>query len=122
MLTNVTAYIKQLTEYGEFKLDFSFEGEKFKMPKIKAKIIGKTKPKNVTIFVLSEYGFCYFKGYKFDIEFNHASYSLTIQYDITSRYINITIYKDIGEYEYNITPVERKTEMITEGIIVEKII
>jgi DNA-binding protein H-NS len=102
MMTNVTAYIDNLIEYGEFKLEFTLEGTKFKIPKIKAKIIDKTIPKNVEINVLSDYGFCYYKGYQIDIEFNNASYTSIIEYDIKSSYINITTYKEIEKYEYSI--------------------
>lgn len=119
MKTNVVAYINRLTEYAEFKLEFILEGTKFKIPKIKAKIIDKTIPKNVLINVLSEYGFCNYKEYQFDIEFNNATYTSNIEYDIKSSYINITTYKDIGKYEYKIKLVETKGEMRTESINVE---
>ena len=122
MRTNVSAYIDNLIEYGEFKLEFTLEGTKFKIPKIKAKIIDKTIPKNVEINVVSEYGFCYYKGYHIDIEFNNASYTSIIEYDIKSSYINITTYKDIEKYEYNIKQVERKADMIPEEISVENYI
>ena len=119
MKTNVVAYINRLTEYAEFKLEFILEGTKFKIPKIKAKIIDKTIPKNVLINVLSEYGFCNYKEYQFDIEFNNATYTSNIEYDIKSSYINITTYKDIGKYKYKIKLVETKGEMRTESINVE---
>ena len=122
MLTNVTAYLKDLTEYGEFKLEFTLEGDKFKVPKIKAKIVDKTIPKKVTINVLSEFGFCYYEGYQFDIDFNDASFTTTIEYDIKSSYINITSYKDIQKYEYTITQVVREGDMITEEIGVDNYI
>ena len=112
MLTNVAAYLKELTECGEFKLEFTLEGTKIKVPKIKAKIIDKTIPKNVQILVLSEYGFCYYKGFLFDIEFNDA-YTSTIEYDIKSNYINITTNKSIEKYEYKITQIEKKGELNT---------
>ena len=119
MLTNVTAYLKELKEYGEFKLDFTLEGDKFIVPKIKAKIVDKTIPKKVTINVLSEYGFCYYEGYQFDIDFNDAT---TIEYDIKSSYINISSFKDIKKYEYTITQVVREGDMITEEIGVDNYI
>ena len=55
MLTTVTAGIKKLNEYVEFKLDFTLEGEKFKIPKIKSKIVDIIVPKNVQINVLYSY-------------------------------------------------------------------
>ena len=122
MLTNVTAYFKDLTEYGEFKLEFTLEGDKFKVPKIKAKIVDKTIPKKVTINILSIFGFCYYEGYQFDIDFNDASFTMTIEYDIKSSYINITSYKDIQKYEYTITQVVREGDMITEEIGVDNYI
>ncbi len=44
---------------------------------------------------MSEYVFCYSKGYSFDIEFNSVNFTSTVKYDIKSNYINITTYKDI---------------------------
>ena len=119
MLTTVTADIKKLNEYAEFKLDFTLEGEKFKIPKIKSKIVDITVPKNVQINVLSDYGFCYYKGFQFDINFNNANFTTTIEYDIKTSYINITTYKDIEQYQYKISPVEAKGDMNTEDISVD---
>ena len=119
MLTTVTADIKKLNEYAEFKLDFTLEGEKFKIPKIKSKIVDIIVPKNVQIKVLSDYGFCYYKGFEFDIKLNNANFTATIEYDIKTSYINITTYKDIEQYEYKISPVEAKGDMNTEDISVD---
>ena len=47
MLTNVVAYIYKLIQYGEFKLEFTLEGTKLKVSKIKVKIVDKSLPKNV---------------------------------------------------------------------------
>ena len=119
MLTTASAYIDKLTEYAEFVLEFTLEGEKFKVPKVKAKIVDKIVPKNVQINILSDYGFCYYEGYAFDIEFNNASFTSTIEYDIKSSYINITTYKDIEKYNYTVKQVEARGEMFTEEINVD---
>ena len=95
MLTNVVAYIYKLTEYGELKLECTFESTKFKVPKIKVKIVDKSLPKNVRLTIMSDYGFCYSKGNSFDIEFNSVNFTSTVEYDIKSNYINITTYKDM---------------------------
>ena len=120
MLTNVYASIKNLTEYGQFLLEFTLEGEKFKIPKIRAKIVDKTIPKNVMIYILSNYGFCYYKGYIFDIEFNDANFTAIIEYDIKSNYINITTYKNFEKYFYYKRNIENKGEMANEKITVSK--
>ena len=120
MLTNVYATITNLTEYAQFQLDFILEGEKFKVPKIKAKIVDKTVPKNVVINVLSNYGFCYYKGYEFTIEFNNSSFTANIEYDIKSNYINITTFKNVGKYNYYLKNIENKGEMTSEIISVSK--
>ena len=119
MLTNVVAHVHKLTQYGEFILEFTLEGTKFKVPKIKAKIVDKSLPKKVGITVLSNYGFCYSKGYSFDIEFNSVNFTSTVEYDIKSNYINITTYKDMDKYEYKITSVEKKGDMKEEEISVD---
>ena len=120
MLTDVIASISNLYEYAQFILEFSLEGKKFKVPKIKAKIVDKTIPKNVIIYVLSNYGFCYYKGYAFNIEFNNASFTAIIEYDIKSNYINITTYKDIEKYFYTRRNIENTGEMANEKINVSK--
>ena len=119
MLNNVLAYIYKLTEYGELKLECTFESTKFKVPKIKVKIVDKSLPKNVRLTIMSDYGFCYSKGNSFDIEFNSVNFTSTVEYDIKSSYINITTYKNMGKYEYTITSVEKKGEMKEEEINVD---
>ena len=49
MMVTAIVNIQKLTEYAEFKLDLTLEGVKFKVPKVKAKIIDKTIPKNVKL-------------------------------------------------------------------------
>jgi len=119
MMIRVLADIKNLSEYSEFKLKFTLEGEQFKVAKIKAEIVDKTLPKKVKIDVLSDYGYCYYKGYQFDIDFNDATFSSSIEYDTESNYINITSYKNFEQYEYKIKPVIANGDMVIKDIEVD---
>ena len=119
MMIRVLADIKNLSEYSEFKLKFTLEGEQFKVAKIKAEIVDKTLPKKVKIDVLSDYGYCYYKGYQFDIDFNDATFSSSIEYDTESNYINITSYKNFEQYEYKIKSVIANGDMVIEDIEVD---
>ena len=116
MMPNVTGNLYEITEYGQFKLEFTLEGDKFKIPIIKAIISDKTKPKKANIKVLFQYGTCYLNGYVFDINFNDANFTSIIEYDIKTNYINITTYTNIEKYDYNIKQVEKKGEEINETI------
>ena len=118
MLTTGIAYINNINEYAEFYMDLILEGNKFIKPKIKAKIVDKTIPKDVKIIISSDYGFCYSKLYLFEIEFNEANYTSTIEFDTKTNYLNITTYIDIDKYQYNITKSEQKGDMVTEEISV----
>ena len=105
----VTAFgnIQKLTEYAEFKLDLTLEGSKFKVPKVKARIIDKTIPKNVKLnIVTDENGFCHNKSYEYNITFNDGNFTYNIEYDIKSSYINITTYTDIEKYNYTMKQIE----------------
>ena len=122
MLTTGIAYINNINEYAEFYMDLILEGNKFIKPKIKAKIVDKTIPKDVKIIISSDYGFCYSKLYLFEIEFNEANYTSTIEFDTKTNYINITTYIDIDKYQYKITKSEQKGDMVTEEINVDNYI
>lgn len=98
--------IYQLREYAEFKLDLTLEGVKFKIPKVKAKIIDKILPKNVILnIVTGEYGYCHNTRYEYNINFNEGYFTYNIEYDIKSSYINITTYTDIENYNYTMKQI-----------------
>ena len=70
----------------------------------------------------SDFGFCYSKIYLFEIEFNRANYTTTIDYDTKTNYINITTYTDIDKCKYKIKKLEDKGDMTTEKISVDNYI
>ena len=113
MMTKGFASFNSLSEYAEFKLDFDLEGNKFKYPKIKAKIFNKIIPEDVLIKVITGNGFCIQKGHEFNINFNDASYTLTVEYDTKSRYINITTYTKVDKYQYSLNIVNQTGDMET---------
>ena len=116
MMNNGSAYIENLYEYAEFKSDLTLLNGKILIPKFKARITGKTVPKNVLIYVNSGYGFCNEHGHYFNISFNDINYTMTVEYDSKSRYINLTTYTDISEYEYKLRLSTMRGEITTEQI------
>ena len=100
MMVNANAHIKKKNEYAEFKLDLTFEGNKFKIPKVKAKILNKIIPKEALVTISSGNGFCHQKQYIFSIESNNANYTMSLEYDTKSNYINITTFSNIESYHY----------------------
>ena len=119
MMNNGTAYVRKISEYAEFKLDLTLEGNKFKIPKVKAKIVNKIVPKDVLVNVMSGNGFCIEKGYQFNIGLTDANYIMTVEYDTKSSYINITTYTNIENYQYTLQLSETKGDMITKEVTVE---
>ncbi len=100
MQTNAIFNLINITEYAEFKLDLILEGNDFKVPKVKAKIVGKTKPKRAELFIYTGYGFCPLKISKISIDFNEVNFTTTVEYDTKSSNINITTYTNFERYGY----------------------
>ena len=116
MMNTGIANILKLNESTEFNLDLTLERRKVYIPKVKAEIAIGTIPKNVVLDVLTGYGFCYEKGHRFNITFNNAKYTMTIEYDTKSNYINLTTYTDIDKYKYSLLLMESRGEMTSEQI------
>ena len=100
MQTNAIFNLINITEYAEFNLDLILEGNDFKVPKVKAKIVGKTKPKRAELFIYTGYGFCPLKISKISIDFNEVNFTTTVEYDTKSSNINITTYTNFERYSY----------------------
>ena len=119
MMNTGISNIRKLNESAEFKLDLTLERRKIYIPKIKAKIVYGTIPKNVVIDVVTGYGYCYEKGHRFNISFNNANYTMTVEYDTKSSYTKLTTYTDIDEYKYSLRLVSERGEMTSEQISVD---
>ena len=115
---NATIKIKNLKEYGEFEFNSTLEGIGFLVPKIKSRIVNKIIPKNIELEIKTGYSFCNNRGYLFDIEFNDANLTMTIEYDAKSNYINMTTYNNIEKYNYSMHYYEMFGEAVTEEISV----
>jgi hypothetical protein len=118
LMNNVTVYLEELTEYAEFKLDLILEGDRFLIPKVKARIVDKTVPKNAEIMVVSGNGACFEKGHYFTINPKNANYTMTVEYDTKSSYINITTITLFDKYNYKVIFSETKGELSSEPITV----
>ena len=118
LMNNVTVYLEELTEYAEFKLDLILEGDRFLIPKVKARIVDQTVPKNAEIMVVSGNGACFEKGHYFTINPKNANYTMTVEYDTKSSYINITTITLFDKYNYKVIFSETKGELSSEPITV----
>ena len=78
--------------------------------------MNKIIPKNIELEIKTGYSFCNSKGYLFDIEFNEANLTMTIEYDTKSNYINMTTYNNIERYNYSMHYYELFGEEKTEEI------
>ena len=116
MMNNATIKIKNLKEYGEFEFNSTLKGLRFLVPKINAKIVNKIIPKNIELEIKTGFSFCNSKGYLFDIEFNDANLTMTIEYDTKSNYINMTTYNNIEKYNYSMHYYEMFGEEETKEI------
>ena len=122
MMIQANAYIKKLNEYAEFKLDLVLEGNKFKIPKVKAKILNKIIPKEVLIIISSGNSFCHEKQYKFIIEPNDANYTMNLEYDTKSNYINITTLSNIENYHYKFQVGEKMGNLDSKSVALDQYI
>ena len=119
MMNEAKAYIKNLNEHSEFYLDLTLEGNKFKIPKVKARILNKIIPQDVQVIITSANGFCHENYYKFTIGLNDANYTMSLEYDTKSNYINITTFSNIDSYQYKLQIGEKigQLESISVGSV-----
>ena len=116
MMNEAKAYIKNLNEYSEFYLDLTLEGNKFKIPKVKARILNKIIPQDVQVIITSANGFCHENYYKFTIGLNDANYTMSLEYDTKSNYINITTFSNIDSYQYKLQIAEKIGQLETISV------
>ena len=119
-MNNATGYINDISEYAEFELDLILEGNNFKIPRVKARINNRIIPKDLEVTISSGIGNCIERNYDFIIELNDVNYTMTIDYDIKSSYINITTYINIENYHYSIMQSDLKGEVANEEVRVFK--
>jgi hypothetical protein len=100
MINKATATFTGIKEYSEFKYDTYLEGDLFKTPYVKVRIVDKTRPDNLALQVRTEYGFCGRTSFRYDVDFNDANYTLTLDYNTKTNNINITTYTNFDKYYY----------------------
>ena len=87
-------------EYSEFKFDTYLEGDLFKTPYVKARLVDKTRPDNLALQVRTEYGFCGRTSFRYDVDFNEVDYTLTPYYNTKTNNIIINTFTDFDKYYY----------------------
>ena len=100
MTNYANANIFDINEYAEFKLDLLLEGTSFIRPKVKGRIVDKTKPRQVDLDIYSKCGKCCIEGHIYNITFNDTNYTTTVEYDTKTSSINITSYTNIEKYYF----------------------
>ena len=100
MINKATATFTGIKEYSEFKFDTYLEGGLFKTPYVKARIVDKTRPDKLALQVRTEYGFCGRTSFRYDVDFNDANYTLTLDYNTKTNNIIINTFTDFDKYYY----------------------
>ena len=100
MINKATATFTGIKEYSEFKFDTYLEGGFFKTPYVKARIVDKTRPDKLALQVRTEYGFCGRTSFRYDVDFNDANYTLTLDYNTKTNNIIINTFTDFDKYYY----------------------
>ena len=100
MINKASATFTGIKEHSEFKYETYLLGDLFKTPYVKARIVDKTIPDKLFLQVRTEYGFCGRTSFRYDVDFNDANYTLTLDYDTKNNIINITTYTDFEKYFY----------------------
>ena len=100
MINKASATFTGIKEHSEFKYETYLLGDLFKTPYVKARIVDKTIPDKLFLQVRTEYGFCGRTSFRYDVDFNDANYTLTLDYNTKNNIINITTYTDFEKYFY----------------------
>ena len=104
----IDADIKNFISYANFKFKIEFENNDYKLPKIIASIINKSRPKNMILDIYSRFGYCGKKGIIINVDFNEANYKMNLGFDTKSDNININTITNFEKYEYNIQAYEEE--------------
>ena len=103
------AKFKNIMKYAKFEYKFEFEEENdIKKPKVVARIINKSKPKNNNFVILSDYGTCgkSFQNISFDV--NDLNYTTKIDFNTKSTNINISTFINFKKFIYKTKIVQIK--------------
>ena len=95
MTTEAKAYIYNINEYAEFKLDFTYGGGIWERPKLKATIVDKSRPNKIVLDFFSNCGECCIEGHMYNITLNGVVFTTVVEYDIKTSSIKINTYENI---------------------------
>ena len=95
MTTEAKAYIYNINEYAEFKLDFTYNGGIWERPKLKATIVDKSRPNKIVLDFFSNCGECCIEGHMYNITLNGVDFTTVVEYDIKTSSIKINTYENI---------------------------
>ena len=116
MVNKATATFSTIKEYTQFEFETFLKGGFFKTPYVRARIVDKSRPENLLLFVKNEFGFCGRKVFRYDIDFNDVNYTLTLNYNTKSNFIDITTFTDFDKYYYTSQMYELPDKYETENI------
>ena len=114
MTNYANADIFNINEYAEYKLDLILEGTNYLRPKVKGRIVDKTKPGKLNLDIYSKCGKCCIEGHTYNITLNNANYTTTVEYDARTSSINITTYENIEKYYF--TEITYRKEQLEKRV------
>ena len=98
MTNEAFAYIYNINEYVEFKLDFTYTGDIWEKPKIKIIIVNKSKPNRMYLDFFSDCGKCCQEGLMYNLSLNGMNFTTVVEYDINTSSIIINTYTNIERF------------------------
>ena len=122
MSNNASVNIFNVGEYAEFKLDLILEGYNFIRPKVKGRIVDKSKPEKVDIELYSKCGRCCKNGQIYNITLNDVNLTTTIEYDTITSSINITTYANIEKYYFKEIVYRKEQKEIVKNVTFDTIV
>ena len=116
MTNKATANFYGIKEYSEFQFETSLTGGFFKTPRVKARIVGKSRPDKLDMDVKSENGFCGKTIFKYKVKFSDANYTMSLNYNTKSNNIEIITFTDFDTYNYTTQMVQIPDKYELENI------
>ena len=98
MTNKANAYIYDITEYVEFKLNFFYNGGIWEKPKVKAIIVDKSKPNKIDLDLYSSCGDCCDEGHAYNISLNDINFTTVVEYDMNTSSIIINTFTNIDKF------------------------
>ena len=98
MTNEAIAYIYNINEYAEFKLNFTYKGGIWEKPKLLVTLVDKSKPNKIDLDFFTSCGKCCIEGQTYNLTLNDVNFTTIVEYDINTSSIIINTSTNIEEY------------------------